>query len=85
MARRHWRGEGQGKNDGRTVLLGDRSWTWIDESEEGEFAGLEEPFPILHKATLHTIKEERDKNPLAKLFRTATAISALSSFGNSRG
>ena len=48
--------------DGRVVLLGDRTGQWLDEAEQGEFAGLEVPFAIMHKATLHILKEERDKD-----------------------
>ena len=37
-------------SDGRVTLFGNRSGTWLDETEQGEFAGLEEPFAIVHKA-----------------------------------
>ena len=47
---------------GRVALLGDRTGTWLDEAEQAEFAGLETPFAIVHKTTLHVIKEERDKD-----------------------
>ena len=48
--------------DGRVVLLGDRTGQWLDEAEQAEFAGLEAPFAIMHKAALHLIKQERDKD-----------------------
>ena len=50
------------QSDGRVVLLGDRTGTWLDEAEQAEFAGLETPFAIVHKTTLHVIKAERDKD-----------------------
>jgi ribonuclease HI len=50
------------QSDGRVALLGDRTGTWLDEAEQAEFAGLETPFAIVHKTTLHVIKEERDKD-----------------------
>ena len=40
--------------------------TWLDDAEQSEWAGLEEPFAILHKVTLHTIREERDKDAAAR-------------------
>lgn len=54
------------KPDGRITLLGDRSCTWLDDAEQSEWAGLEEPFAILHKVTLHTIKLERDRDAAAR-------------------
>ena len=61
---------------GRLVLLGDRSGTWQCEAEEGAFAGLEEPFAVLHKATLHTLLEERNRDaaPKPATRRTATQL-----------
>ena len=47
--------------DGLVVLFGDRSGTWLDEAEQAQFAGLEEPFAVLHKITLHTILQERNR------------------------
>jgi ribonuclease HI len=67
---RQWRditGESKLKaTDGRVVLLGDRTGHWLDETEEAEFAGLETPFAIMHKATLHIIKKERDKDAASR-------------------
>ena len=36
-------------DQGRVVLLGDRSVGWKTEADEAEWAGLEEPFAIIHK------------------------------------
>ena len=74
-----WRsatGETKVKTTDRIVLFGDRSGTWLDESEEAAFAGLEEPFAILHKVTLHVIHTERNKDaaPKAKRRRTVTEL-----------
>ena len=60
--------------EGRITLLGDRSCTWLDDSEQSEWAGLEEPFAILHKVTLHTIREERDKRTLLRARRHTCAV-----------
>ena len=30
-----------------------RASTWLDEAERAEFAGLEEPFAVVHKVTLY--------------------------------
>ena len=54
------------QSDGRVVLLGDRAGTWLDEAEQAEFAGLETPFAIVHKTTLHVIRTERDKDVAAR-------------------
>ena len=32
------------------------------ETDQSEFAQLEEAFAVIHKATLHVIKEERDRD-----------------------
>ena len=40
---------------GRIVLFGDRSAVWDTEAEEAEWAGLEEPWAIVHKATLQVM------------------------------
>ena len=63
-------------SDGRVTLFGDRSGTWLDETEQGEFAGLEEPFAIIHKATLHVIRQERDRDarPKPRARRTAQQL-----------
>ena len=70
MTLKQWRevtGETKVKaSEGRITLLGDRSCTWLDDAEQSEWAGLEEPFAILHKVTLHTIKLERDKDAAAR-------------------
>ena len=47
---------------GRIVLLGDRSCTWATEAEEAEWAGLEEPWSVMHKVAQHVILEERNKD-----------------------
>ena len=47
---------------GRIVIFGDRSGTWADEAQEGEWAGLEEPFAIMHKAALHELYTERERD-----------------------
>ena len=48
----------------------------MDETEQGEFAGLEEPFAIIHKATLHVIRQERDRDarPKPRARRTAQQL-----------
>jgi hypothetical protein len=55
---RFWRtatGEhGVTATDGRLVLFGDRSATWGSEADWAEWAGLEEPFAILHKPLFGT-------------------------------
>ena len=70
MTLKQWRevtGETKVKaSEGRITLLGDRSCTWLDDAEQSEWAGLEEPFAILHKVTLHIIKLERDKDAAAR-------------------
>ena len=43
-------------DDGRAVLLGDRSGTWATEADEAEWAGLEEPWAICHKATAIAVR-----------------------------
>ena len=60
----------------RTVLMGDRSAHWLDETEEAEFAGLEEPWAVIHKTTLWTIHEERNKDaaPRARPRRSAAQL-----------
>ena len=62
--------------DGLVVLFGDRSGTWLDEAEQAEFAGLEEPFAVIHKITLHTILQERNRDaaPKAKQRRSPTVL-----------
>ena len=62
--------------DGRVILLGDRASHWLDETEEAEFAGLAEPWAVLHKVTLHAIKEERDRDaaPRARPRRSAAQL-----------
>ena len=62
--------------DGLVVLFGDRSGTWLDEAEQAQFAGLEEPFAVLHKITLHTILQERNRDaaPKAKQRRSPTVL-----------
>ena len=37
-------------SDARVIVFGDRSGNWIDEAEQSDFAGLEEPFAVIHKA-----------------------------------
>ena len=45
-------------------------------AEEGEFAGLEEPWAVIHKATIHTLIAERNKDaaPKARTRRTHTQL-----------
>ena len=60
-----WRqvtGEKKVTSHGRIVLLGDRSVTWETEADEAEWAGLEEPWAITHKVTLHVLLEERNRD-----------------------
>jgi hypothetical protein len=77
---RFWRtatGEhGVTATDGRLVLFGDRSATWGSEADWAEWAGLEEPFAILHKATLHVLflERERDAAQPHKPRRTPTQV-----------
>ena len=47
---------------GRVVLLGDRSGTWAAETDEAEWAGLEEPWAVVHKVALHVLFLERNKD-----------------------
>ena len=47
---------------GRVVLLGDRSGTWATEADEAEWAGLEEPWAVMHKVALHVLFLERNKD-----------------------
>lgn len=63
-------------SQGRVVLFGDRSQTWATEAEEAEWAGLEEPWAIVHKVVLHTLFEERNKDaaPHARARRTAAQL-----------
>ena len=60
----------------RTVLMGDRSAHWLDETEEAEFAGLEEPWAVIHKTALWAIHEERNKDaaPRARPRRSAAQL-----------
>ena len=61
---------------GRITLLGDRSCTWATEADEAEWAGLEEPWAILHKVTLHVLLEERNRDaaPRPGTRRTAAQL-----------
>ena len=61
---------------GRIVLLGDRSAVWDTEAEEAEWAGLEEPWAIVHKATLQVMLEERNRDaaPQPGTRRTAAQL-----------
>ena len=75
-----WRqitGEGLIKaTDPRVCLFGDRSMCWYSETDQSEFAQLEEAFAVIHKATLHVIKEERDRDaaPRAGKRRSARRV-----------
>ena len=62
--------------DGLVVLFGDRSGTRLDEAEQAQFSGLEEPFAVLHKITLPTILQERNRDaaPKAKQRRSPTVL-----------
>ena len=57
-------------------LLGDRSGTWASEAEEGQWAGLEEPFAVMHKVVLQVLLEERNRDaaPYAGARRTAAQL-----------
>ena len=66
MAQGRWEGQGRwaawgvawdGADDAN-----DRSGTWADEAQEGEWAGLEEPFAIMHKTALHELYTERERD-----------------------
>ena len=50
------------ETDGLVVLFGYRGGTWLDEAEQAQFAGLEEPFAVVHKVTLYVIAKERDRD-----------------------
>ena len=69
-------GEVKVTRHGRIVLLGDRSVSWETEADEAEWAGLEEPFAIVHKVTLHVLLEERNRDaaPRAATRRTAAQL-----------
>jgi len=62
--------------DPRVVIFGERSGTWLDEAEQSDFAGLEEPFAVIHKATLHVLLQERNRDaaPGARTRRTAMQL-----------
>ena len=49
------------ETDIKLIIFGSRDHTWLDEHEQGEWAGLEAPFAILHKVTIHvqTILEKK--------------------------
>ena len=49
-------------DDARVCLFGDRSGTWATEAEQGEWAGLDEPFLVSHHVAMHTIYEERNRD-----------------------
>ena len=72
-----WRkitGEGLVKaTDPRVCLFGDRSMCWYSETDQSEFAQLEEAFATIHKATLHVIKEERDRDAAPRAGKRRTA------------
>ena len=63
-------------DDGRAVLLGDRGSTWATEEDEAEWAGLEEPWAVAHKVTLHVLLQERNRDaaPNAPARRTAAQL-----------
>ena len=48
-------------SDTQVTCLGDRTGTWVDETEQSEFGAYSEPWAVIHKATLWVIKQERDK------------------------
>ena len=62
MLLQQWRevtGEHKLKGDNQILaMFGDRSTTWLLAEEEAEWAGLEEPFALMHKAFLHTVRVE---------------------------
>jgi ribonuclease HI len=62
--------------DARVVIFGERSGQWIDEAEQSDFAGLEEPFAVIHKTTLDVLYQERNKDaaPGARTRRTAMQL-----------
>ena len=64
-------------SDGRVTLFGNRSGTWLDETEQGEFAGLEEPFAIVHKATLHVIRAGAGQGRTAEAARPTHGTAAI--------
>ena len=63
-------------SDTQVTCLGDRTGTWVDETEQSEFGAYSEPWAVIHKATLWVIKQERDKAvaPKAKTPRSAAAM-----------
>ena len=50
------------ETDIKLIIFGSRDHTWLDEHEQGEWAGLEAPFAILHKVTIQTILDERNRD-----------------------
>ena len=44
------------------TLLGDRSMTWLDDVEQSEYGALGEPWAVIHHATLHAIRLERERD-----------------------
>ena len=50
------------ETDIELIIFGSRDHTWLDEHEQGEWAGLEAPFAILHKVTIQTILDERNRD-----------------------
>ena len=62
--------------DARVTLLGDRSGTWLDDSEQSEFGTLREPWAVLHAVTLWILKKEHDSAmaPGARRKKTAAGL-----------
>ena len=50
------------EDDDRVIVFGDRSGTWLDEAEQSEFAGLQEPFAVMHKAVLFCLHMQRNRD-----------------------
>ena len=63
-------------SDARVTLLGDRSGTWLDDSEQSEFGTLREPWAVLHAVTLWILKKEHDSAmaPGARRKKTAAGL-----------
>ena len=59
--------------DGRVALFGDRSSTWTCDAEWSTWAGLEEPFAVIHKVTLNVIHQERNRDAAPHPGRRRTA------------
>ena len=74
-----WRlltGEALIKFDPRVTILGDRTYTWLDDVMQSEYAQLREPWSVIHHSTLHAILLERNRDaaPRARRRRSARSL-----------